>query len=142
MGKHPCCLSRTSGTNHPAAQVPHTPTLQFSNCRHPVRTLSSITLCHSLPPITHLCLITGLRSFLDVLLDILYLCSPWIRIQIMLKMCLLLLLLCLHRLRHRRLLLLLMFLLADPATAALVGRVACNLTNILFVLYVGMLNVH
>ena len=32
-GKHPCCLLRTSGTYQPAAQtqVPHTPTLQFSN---------------------------------------------------------------------------------------------------------------
>ena len=44
MGKHPCCLSRTSGTNHPAAQVPHTSTLQFSNCRCPDRMPSSITL--------------------------------------------------------------------------------------------------
>ena len=42
-GKHPCCLSRTSGINHPAAQVPITPALQFSNCRRPVRTPASIT---------------------------------------------------------------------------------------------------
>ena len=43
-GKHPCCLSRTSGTNHLAAQVPLTPALQFSNCRRPVRTPASIRL--------------------------------------------------------------------------------------------------
>ena len=30
-GKYPCCLSRTSGTNYQAAQVPFTPVLQFSN---------------------------------------------------------------------------------------------------------------
>ena len=29
-GKYPCCLSRTSGTNRQAAQVPLTPVLQFS----------------------------------------------------------------------------------------------------------------
>ena len=44
-GKDPCCLSRTSGNNLQAVQVPHTPAHQFSNCwrraRSPTSRLSS-----------------------------------------------------------------------------------------------------
>ena len=50
-----------SGTYTPAAQVPHPLTLQFSNCRRPVRTPSSIH------PFTHLFVqLTGSRSVLDL----------------------------------------------------------------------------
>ena len=59
-GNYPCCLSRTFGNYCQAVQVPPTPALQFSNCRHPVRTPASKLSSARL----HSCVvITGSRSF-------------------------------------------------------------------------------